>query len=107
MHFLALASLVPLALAAPVLQPRGLQVIPGSYIVKLKEGASDGLLHTTLDGLKAIKTSHVYRAGKFKGFAAKLDAKALAAIKNLPEVRDSHPIEFIAIARSSTAKPEI
>ncbi|KAM7197600.1 cuticle-degrading protease [Rhypophila sp. PSN 637] len=86
MHFLALASLVPLALAAPVLQPRGFQVIPGSYIVKFKEGASDGLLHTTIDGLKAIKTSHVYRSGKFKGFSAKLDAKALAIVKNLPEV---------------------
>lgn len=88
MHFLTLASLLPLgALAAPLLTPRGLQVIPGSYIIKLKDGASDGLLHTTIDGLKSIKPSHVYRAGKFKGFSAKLDAKTLAAIKDLPEVR--------------------
>lgn len=86
MHFLTFASLLPLALAAPVITPRGLQVIPGSYIVKFKEGASDGTLHTTIDGLKSVKASHVYRASKFKGFAAKLDAKALAAVKNLPEV---------------------
>ena len=86
MHLLTLATLLPLALAAPVIQPRGLQLIPGSYIVKFKESASDGTLHTTIGGLKSVKPEHVYRGSKFKGFSAKLDAKALSTIKNLPEV---------------------
>lgn len=89
MHFSTLAVLLPLALAAPVIQPRGVQLIPGSYIVKFKEGTSDGTLHTTIDGLQSVKAKHVYRAGKFKGFSAKLDAKALAAVKKLPEVSRS------------------
>lgn len=89
MHLLTLATLLPLVLAAPVIQPRGVQLIPGSYIVKFKEGTSDGTVHTTIDGFKSVTAKHVYRAGKFKGFSAKLDAKALSAIKNLPEVSPS------------------
>lgn len=89
MHFSTLAALLPLALAAPVIQPRGLQLIPGSYIVKFKESVSDGTVHTTIDGLKSVTAKYVYRAGKFKGFSAKLDAKALSTIKNLPEVSSS------------------
>lgn len=82
---LTLATLLPLALAAPVIQPRGAQVIPGSYIVKLKDGASDATLQNTIKGLKA-NPEHTYKGGKFKGFAAKLSAANLDAVRKLPEV---------------------
>ena len=83
MHFTTIAALLPLALAAPVIQPRAAQLIPGSYIVKLKEGASDSTLQNTIKGLK---TTHVYRNSKFRGFAADLSSKALQEVQNLPEV---------------------
>ncbi|KAK3986127.1 putative peptidase [Cladorrhinum sp. PSN332] len=81
-----LAALLPFALAAPVIQPRGAQVIPGSYIVKLKDGASDATLQSTLKGLKAVSPEHTYKAAKFKGFAAKLSAANLDAVRKNPNV---------------------
>lgn len=80
------ASLLPLALAAPVIQPRAAQLIPGNYIVKLKDGASESALQNTLKQLKSGRTKHVYRAGHFKGFAAPLTPQVLNAVSKLPEV---------------------
>ena len=51
MHYLTLASLLPLALAAPVIHPRAAQLIPGSYIVKLKDGSSDTTLLNAIKGV--------------------------------------------------------
>ncbi|KAK0733000.1 peptidase S8/S53 domain-containing protein [Lasiosphaeria miniovina] len=87
MHLLALATLLPLALTAPVLQPRGVQLIPDSYIVKFKDGATDSRVTDTLSGLKSsVVTKHIYRSKLFKGFAAKLSAKDVEILKKLPEV---------------------
>ena len=88
MHLLALASLLPLALAAPVIQPRGpgVQLIPDSYIVKFKDGTSNTAVRGALDGLKSVKAKHVFGGGKFKGFAAKLDSKSIGALKKLSQV---------------------
>ncbi|KAK3682937.1 peptidase S8/S53 domain-containing protein [Podospora appendiculata] len=86
MYLLTLATLLPLALAAPVIQPRGAQIVPGSYIIKFKDGLSNDAVHNTIDGLKSVNAKHVYRASKFKGFAANLDAQALKLVKALPEV---------------------
>lgn len=87
MHFLGLASLLPLALAAPVIQPRGAaQLIPGSYIVKFKDGTSSGKVQETIDSLGAVSPKHVYRHSKFKGFAADLSSKTLKAVQDLPDV---------------------
>ncbi|KAK0744740.1 peptidase S8/S53 domain-containing protein [Apiosordaria backusii] len=92
MQLLWTTLLLPtLALAAPVkeaplLTPRGAaasQLIDGSYIVKLKDGSSDATLQGAIKGLS---TQHLYKAGRFKGFAAKLSAAKLAAIRKLPEV---------------------
>ncbi|KAK4165538.1 cuticle-degrading protease [Cladorrhinum sp. PSN259] len=83
---LTLAALLPLALAAPVLQPRGAQLIPGSYIVKLKDGTTDSTLQNTLKGLKAVSPDHTYKGGRFKGFAAKLSAANLDAVRKNPNV---------------------
>ncbi|KAK0643932.1 peptidase S8/S53 domain-containing protein [Cercophora newfieldiana] len=83
MHYLTLASLLPLALAAPVIQPRAAQLIPGSYIVKLKDGASDT---TLLNAIKGVRPNHIYRNSKFKGFSADLSSSALKTVQDLPEV---------------------
>lgn len=86
MHLLTWASLLPLALAAPVIEPRAAQVIPGNYVVKLKNGASENALQNTLRHVKVENYKHVYRSGSFKGFAAKLSPKVLDFMRKLPEV---------------------
>ncbi|KAK4142714.1 cuticle-degrading protease [Dichotomopilus funicola] len=87
MQLLTLASLLPLVLAAPVIQPRGAQLIAGNYIVKLKSGASEAALEHAISHLKNKETAkHVYRASKFKGFAAKLSADVLDAVSKLDAV---------------------
>lgn len=101
MQLLTWASLLSLAMAAPVIQPRGAQLIPGSYIIKLKDGASDSALQDTIKHLKSVQADHVYRAGRFKGFSAKLSPSVLAAVRKLPEVRPLPPsFSFRASARS-------
>jgi hypothetical protein len=92
MHALALLVLLPVVLAvptpvAPVIEPRGVQIVPGKYIVKLKDGVSDTKLNGAISKLGSINADHVYRAGSFKGFASKMDATTLAKIQSLPEVR--------------------
>ncbi|KAK4151275.1 cuticle-degrading protease [Chaetomidium leptoderma] len=86
MQLLTWAALLPLALAAPVIQPRAAQLIPGNYIVKLKDGASESTLQNAIGHVKTGGAKHVYRAGRFKGFAAKLSPQVLDAVSKLPEV---------------------
>ncbi|KAK0750708.1 peptidase S8/S53 domain-containing protein [Schizothecium vesticola] len=84
-HLFALASVIPLALAAPLIQPMAGTAIPGSYIIKLKDGASDSAVQDTIKGLKA-SPKHVYRSKKFKGFSADLNSAGVKAVQALPEV---------------------
>lgn len=86
MQLFALATLIPFALAAPIIQPRGLQLIPGEYIVKLKDGASESTLQDAIRHLKTGNAKHVYRSRRFKGFAAKLSPQVLDVISKLSEV---------------------
>lgn len=86
MQLLAWATLLPLALAAaPVIQPRGLELIPYSYIIKLKDDASEDMLQSVIKEL-LTPAKHVYRIGKFKGFAAKLSPLVLEIVRKLPDV---------------------
>ncbi|KAK4234096.1 peptidase S8/S53 domain-containing protein [Achaetomium macrosporum] len=95
MHFpTALLALLPAAFAAPTAEPldkrapviaaQAGRVVPGKYVVKLKEGASDDALDKAVS--KLSKTDHVYRGRKFKGFAGKLEGSLLDEIRALPEV---------------------
>ncbi|KAL2158288.1 hypothetical protein VTH06DRAFT_4609 [Thermothelomyces fergusii] len=95
MHFsTALLAFLPAVLAAPaaetldkrapILAARDGKVIPGKYIIKLREGANDGALDKAIRKLRT-KADHVYR-GKFRGFAGKLEEDVLDAIRLLPEV---------------------
>jgi len=98
MYTSAILALLPLAMAAPtttgpidrrapIIQARsGHQVLPGKYIVKLKDGASEAALTAAVAKLGSVKAGHVYKGSKFKGFASALDAATLSAIQSLPEV---------------------
>jgi subtilisin family serine protease len=97
MHFsAALLALLPAALAAPttgtidkrapIIAARAGQVVPGKYVIKLKEGTADDALDAAIAKLGASKADHVYRSRKFKGFAGKLEAALLDEIRLLPEV---------------------
>jgi len=90
-----LLALLPLALAAPsgpidrrapIIQPRGVQIVPGKYIVKLKDGASDAALTAAVAKLPKGKNPNFVYKGKFKGFASEIDDATLETIQALPEV---------------------
>jgi hypothetical protein len=86
MRSAALLSLLPaLALGAPVIQARDGKVIPGSYIVMLKE--SDGVTATSeefVSLLSTVEKSHDFTS--LNGFAAELTEEQLESLKNSPEV---------------------
>lgn len=87
---------LPLALArpshvartdpAPLLQPLDAPVIPGQYIVKIKDDAPSVALEGVIDILSG-PPDHIYRAKGFSGFAAKLDDATLSSLQNDPNVR--------------------
>ncbi|KAK0752747.1 peptidase S8/S53 domain-containing protein [Schizothecium vesticola] len=57
--------------------------IPGKYIVKFKDTATNISLNSVLT---SHKPDHVFRAPGFKGFSASLDTASLATIRALPDV---------------------
>ncbi|KAL2130954.1 hypothetical protein VTI74DRAFT_5737 [Chaetomium olivicolor] len=98
MHFsTALLALLPAAFAAPAAEPqpvdkrapiitaRAGRVVPGKYIIKLKEGVSDDAFNAAVGKLGKSKADHIYR-GKFKGFAGKIEDAILDEIRTLPDV---------------------
>ncbi|KAJ9165267.1 Subtilisin-like protein [Coniochaeta hoffmannii] len=96
MHALAFLALLPLALgapapapepvAAPIISPRGATVIPGQYIVKVKEGIASDIVEAIVSKLGSTKPNHVFKGDGFRGFASKLDSKLLDLVSKLPEV---------------------
>lgn len=100
MHASLILLALPLAFArpshlrreepAPVLRPRGAEVIPNKYIVKLKEGGGDFSIQSSLNILP-VEPEHVYDSKGFKGFAAELDDNTVAALQEDPNV-SSHGI---------------
>ncbi|KAI1846082.1 hypothetical protein JX265_001004 [Neoarthrinium moseri] len=90
-------SLLPLAIAAPaskraggpapLLKPRdaGDNLIPGQYIVKMKEGMSTASISDALT-LFPGDAEHEWHEGSFKGFAAKISDEDLARIQDHPDV---------------------
>jgi subtilisin family serine protease len=83
---LAAPAAEPLDKRAPVLAARAGQAVPGKYIIKLKDGADNKVLDRAVGKLGNRKPDHVYRGGKFKGFAGKVDASTLEELRHLPEV---------------------
>jgi len=95
MHTLSVLSLLPLVLAAPavvrraepapLIQARDANLIPGKYVVKMKDGASPAAL---VDAINSVPgdPEHVYRAGRFHGFAQALDDADLSTVRSHPDV---------------------
>lgn len=81
---------LPLAWAAPILTPRaGEEVIPGKFIVVMKDSASNALLQTTITsvtGLLGARPRHVYNMGTFKGFSVSSTDALIQTVANLGAV---------------------
>ncbi|KAK3947642.1 peptidase S8/S53 domain-containing protein [Pseudoneurospora amorphoporcata] len=78
------APSAPIDKRAPILEARaGTKVVPGKYIVKLRDGASDDVLDKAVK--KLAKADHVYKHA-FRGFAGRIDDKTLEEIRSIPDV---------------------
>ncbi|KAI1401796.1 subtilisin-like protein [Hypoxylon fuscum] len=88
-----LLSLLPLAFAAPakraepapLIQPRGSQLVEGKYIVKLYDNAATSALEDTMNAFQG-DAKHVYKVKGFKGFASALTAQELKKLQAHPDV---------------------
>ncbi|KAI8960207.1 subtilisin-like protein [Daldinia sp. FL1419] len=93
MRTAAALALLPLALAAPskratpapVIKPRGAQLIDGKYIVKMKAEAKPESIQSSIQSV-ASDADFVYNNNKFKGFASSLSEEELEALKNNADV---------------------
>ncbi|KAI1485277.1 peptidase S8/S53 domain-containing protein [Biscogniauxia mediterranea] len=93
MRSVAALALLPLALAAPskrsspapVVKPRGAQLIDGKYIVKMKKEAQVGALESSIQGI-AGDADFTYTSTHFSGFASSLTDEELESLKNNPDV---------------------
>lgn len=89
----AFLSLLPLALAAParraepapLIKPRGSQLIEGKFIVKMKDQITASVLDEAMTAFQG-DADHVYNVEGFKGFASTLDEAALETLQNHPDV---------------------
>lgn len=92
MRSAALLTLLPLALAAPakraspapVLVPRGAQVVDGKYIVRMKGEVKGEAVSSAVSSIEA-DADHTY-SHAFHGFAASLTAEELARLQENPDV---------------------
>ncbi|OTB02284.1 hypothetical protein M426DRAFT_24907 [Hypoxylon sp. CI-4A] len=86
-------ALLPLALAAPskratpapVIRPRGAQLVDGKYIVKMKAGAKAESVQASIQSV-ASDADFVYNNNKFQGFASSLTAEELEALQGNDDV---------------------
>lgn len=84
-----LLALLPFAFAAPatrsgpapVLVPRGANVIAGKYIVKMKDNVSEGARTSAISSISA-NADHTYSS--FNGFSASLSQEEVEKLKNDP-----------------------
>ncbi|TQV98798.1 hypothetical protein V2A60_007502 [Cordyceps javanica] len=106
MRLSIIAAVIPLAIAAPVVEPaplleaRGSQAIPGKYIVKLKDSATIGIMEAQA---KVSSTDHVYK-NVIKGFSASLTKQELERLRNDPDVEHIEQDAIISIG-SITQQP--
>lgn len=93
MRTATLLSLLPLAFAAPakraepapLLKPRGSQLLEGKYIVKLYENSAISALADTMSAFEG-DADHIYDIKGFKGFASTLTPENLETLQNHPDV---------------------
>ncbi|RYO92139.1 hypothetical protein DL762_001797 [Monosporascus cannonballus] len=93
MRTAAFLSLLPLAFAAPakraepapLLKPRGADLIEGKFIVKMKDQITASVLDETVSALQE-DAEHVWNIPGFKGFAGPLDDAAVEKLQHHPDV---------------------
>nr|pir alkaline proteinase (EC 3.4.21.-) precursor - fungus (Fusarium sp.) (strain S-19-5) [Fusarium sp.]AAC60571.2 alkaline protease [Fusarium sp. S-19-5] len=96
---LSIIAVLPLALAAPVLEPaplleaRGSQPIAGKYIVKLKDTAKIGIMEATA---KVANPERVYQ-NVIKGFSASLCKEEVERLRHDPDVESIEQDAIISI----------
>ncbi|KAM5361425.1 hypothetical protein ACJZ2D_013115 [Fusarium nematophilum] len=92
MRTATLLPLLPLALAAPtkraepapILRPRGVQLVDGKYIVKMKTGVQAASVSSAVSSIEA-DADYTYE-NSFRGFAASLSDKELKNLQDDPNV---------------------
>lgn len=103
MQSLLLLAILPLVLAAPapvpawkapLIMPRGSEIIPGKYIVKMKDGVDAAKVDEalTLVGGDAA-AEHVFKKNQFKGFSGAIDDATIEALQALEDV--SFHLDFL------------
>uniref|UniRef100_A0A0B7JTB1 Peptidase S8/S53 domain-containing protein n=1 Tax=Bionectria ochroleuca TaxID=29856 RepID=A0A0B7JTB1_BIOOC len=109
MRVSALLSILPLVAAAPAKReevaplhvPRDVEVIPGKYIVKLKEGVVS--ISSTISSIEA-KPDFEYEGG-FQGFAGALTEAEVQALRESPEVEYVEQDAIVSISATQTGAP--
>lgn len=95
MRTATLLALLPLAFAAPskraepapVLRPRGVQLVDGKYIVKMKSGVRATSVSSAVSSIEA-DADYTY-SKSFNGFAATLKEDEIEKLKHDPNVSDT------------------
>ncbi|KAF5026740.1 hypothetical protein F66182_1159 [Fusarium sp. NRRL 66182] len=103
MRSATLLALLPFALAAPskraepapILRPRGVKLVDGKYIVKMKSGITTASIDTAVKGIEA-DADYTYTKS-FSGFAASLKDDELNKLKHNPNVEYIEQDAFITI----------
>ncbi|KAM0351031.1 hypothetical protein ACHAPU_002812 [Fusarium lateritium] len=103
MRSATLLALLPFALAAPsrraepapVLRPRGVKLVDGKYIVKLKSGMRTASVSATVSSIEA-EADYTY-SKSFNGFAASLKDAEIEKLKHDPNVEYIEQDAYISI----------
>ncbi|RYO81778.1 hypothetical protein DL766_004639 [Monosporascus sp. MC13-8B] len=95
MRSATLLALLPLAMAAPggvkrdspapLVKPRGVELVEGKYIVKMKNTVSAASVDSAVASV-AADADYVYKSGKFQGFASSLTDAEVEALQKDPNV---------------------
>ncbi|KAI0597773.1 protease [Biscogniauxia sp. FL1348] len=99
MKFLDVLLTASLAVAAPVSAPLpGAEVIPGQWIVTMKEDASHESMLSSLNDLAAdLVPKYTYKLGKFNGYSMSATDSLVESIKGLAGVASIEPDYKISI----------
>ncbi len=74
---------------APLIKPRGAELIPDKYIVKLSEDEGSPNAYDGVISLFIAETDAVYDMTGFRGFAGALDLNAVESLRNHPGVKSN------------------
>lgn len=78
------------------------EVIPGSYIVRIKSGVDTKLVSALAESVKAVKT---WKIGDFQGFHGQFDESILASLRFRSDIIDY--IEADQVARAFASQPNV